>query len=46
VDIGASAAVISAGFQNKSTLNVYPQFGLGENLARLEFDGLVGPKHN
>jgi hypothetical protein len=35
VDIGASAAVISAGFQNKSTLNVYPQFGLGENLARL-----------
>lgn len=35
VDIGASAAVISAGFKNKSTLNVYPQFGLGENLARL-----------
>jgi MutL protein len=35
VDIGASAAVISAGFKNKSTLNVYPQFGLGENLSRL-----------
>jgi hypothetical protein len=35
VDIGASAAVISAGFKNKSTLNVYPQFGLGENLSAL-----------
>jgi hypothetical protein len=33
VDIGASAALISAGFKDKSTLNVYPQFGLGENLA-------------
>jgi hypothetical protein len=35
VDIGASASVISAGFQDKSTLNIYPQFGLGENLAGL-----------
>jgi hypothetical protein len=35
VDIGASAAIISAGFKNKSTLNVYPQFGLGENLPGL-----------
>ncbi len=35
IDIGASAAVISAGFKGKSTLSVYPQFGLGENLAGL-----------
>jgi hypothetical protein len=35
VDIGASAAVISAGFKGNSTLNVYPQFGLGENLPEL-----------
>jgi hypothetical protein len=35
VDLGASAAVISAGFKNKSTLSVYPQFGLGENLPGL-----------
>lgn len=35
IDLGASAAVISAGFKNKSTLNVYPQFGVGENLAGL-----------
>ncbi len=35
VDIGASAAIISAGFKDKSTLNVYPQFGLGENLPGL-----------
>ena len=35
VDIGASAAIISAGFKGKSTLNVYPQFGLGENLLGL-----------
>ncbi len=35
VDIGASAAVIAAGFRNKSTLKVLPQFGLGENLAGL-----------
>jgi len=35
VDIGASAAIISAGFNGKSTLSVYPQFGLGENLLNL-----------
>ncbi len=35
VDLGASAAVISGGFKDKSTLNIYPQFGLGENLANL-----------
>jgi len=35
VDLGASAAVISAGFKSKFTLNVYPQYGLGENLAGL-----------
>lgn len=35
VDIGASAAIISAGFKDKSTLNVYPQFGLGENLSSM-----------
>ena len=32
VDIGASAAVVAAGFGQRSTLGVYPQFGLGENL--------------
>jgi hypothetical protein len=35
VDLGASATVISAGFNGKSTLGVYPQFGLGENLSGL-----------
>jgi hypothetical protein len=35
IDLGASAAVIAAGFKTKSTLNVYPQFGLGENLPTL-----------
>ncbi len=35
VDLGASAAVISAGFNGKSTLKVLPQFGLGENLPGL-----------
>ncbi|MEW6402766.1 MAG: glutamate mutase L [Chloroflexota bacterium] len=35
VDIGASAAIISAGFKGKSTLGVYPQFSLGENMAGL-----------
>ena len=35
VDLGASAAVIAAGFKEKSTLGVYPQFGLGENLPGL-----------
>lgn len=35
VDMGASATVISAGFKGKSTLNIFPQFGLGENLTGL-----------
>ena len=35
VDIGASAAVVAAGFGPKFTLGVYPQFGLGENLPAL-----------
>jgi hypothetical protein len=35
VDLGASAAIISAGFNGKSTLRVLPQFGLGENLPGL-----------
>lgn len=35
VDLGASSAVIAAGFKNKSVLKAYPQFGLGENLPGL-----------
>src|SRR5512141_1990903 len=35
VDIGASAAVIAAGFKEKTTLGVFPHFGLGENLPAL-----------
>ncbi len=35
VDIGASAAVVAAGFKKKTTLGVYPHFGLGENLPAL-----------
>jgi hypothetical protein len=35
VDVGASAAIIAAGFQEKTTLGVYPHFGLGENLPAL-----------
>ena len=35
VDLGSSAAIIAAGFRNKSILKVYPQFGLGENLTGL-----------
>lgn len=35
VDLGASAAVLAAGFKNKSVLKVFPQFGLGENLPGL-----------
>ena len=35
VDIGASAAVVAASFGQRSTLSVYPQFGLGENLPAL-----------
>jgi hypothetical protein len=32
VDMGSSATVVAAGFKNKLTLKVFPQFGLGENL--------------
>jgi hypothetical protein len=35
VDMGASAASISAGFKGKSTLSIYPQFGVGEGLTGL-----------
>ncbi len=35
VDLGSSAAVVAAGFKGKSTLGVYPQFALGENLPGL-----------
>lgn len=35
VDLGASSAVIAAGFSKKSVLKTYPQFGLGENLVGL-----------
>lgn len=35
VDIGATAAMVAAGFNGKLTLGVYPQFGLGENLPGL-----------
>ena len=33
VNVGASATSIAAGFAGELTLGVYPQFGLGENLA-------------
>lgn len=35
VEIGASGAVVAAGFGDKGSLGVYPQFGLGENLPLL-----------
>jgi hypothetical protein len=35
VDLGSSAAVVAAGFPERTILKVYPQFGLGENLPRL-----------
>lgn len=35
IDLGASAAVIAAGFKTRATLQVYPEFGLGENLPAL-----------
>jgi hypothetical protein len=35
VDLGASAAVITAAFRSRTMLRVYPQFGLGENLTSL-----------
>ena len=34
-NLGASAAVVAAAFKGRSTLGVYPQFGLGENLPGL-----------
>lgn len=33
VNLGASATSVAAGFNGELTLGVYPQFGLGENLA-------------
>jgi hypothetical protein len=35
VDLGSSAAIVCAGFEGRSSLATYPQFGLGENLAGL-----------
>src|SRR5215213_2611481 len=35
VDVGASATSVAAGFAGDLTLGVYPQYGLGENLAGL-----------
>lgn len=35
VDLGASAACVAAAFGGELTLGVYPQLGLGENLANL-----------
>ncbi len=35
VNVGASATSVAAGFNGELTLGVYPQFGLGENLAGL-----------
>ncbi|MGB7873147.1 MAG: glutamate mutase L [Anaerolineales bacterium] len=35
VDIGPTAAVVTAGFNGKLTLGVYPQFGLGDDLPGL-----------
>jgi len=35
VNIGASATSVAAGFAGDLTLGVYPQFGMGENLAGL-----------
>jgi hypothetical protein len=35
IDLGASAAVVAAGFKSRAVLRVYPQFGLGENLPAL-----------
>src|SRR5687767_1452119 len=33
VNVGAAATSVAAGFAGELTLGVYPQFGLGENLA-------------
>lgn len=35
VDLGASSAMIAAGFGDQHVLKTYPQFGLGENLSAL-----------
>ncbi|RPJ18289.1 MAG: hypothetical protein EHM33_32300 [Chloroflexi bacterium] len=35
VNVGASATTVAAGFNGELTLGVYPQYGLGENLAGL-----------
>lgn len=35
VSIGVSGAVVAAGFPQRTTLGVYPQFGIGENLPAL-----------
>src|SRR5512147_2980112 len=35
VNVGASATSVAAGFNGELTLGVYPQYGLGENLAGL-----------
>src|SRR5689334_14789632 len=35
VNVGASATAVAAGFGGELTLGVYPQYGLGENLAGL-----------
>ena len=35
VNVGASATSVAAGFAGELTLGVYPQYGLGENLAGL-----------
>jgi hypothetical protein len=35
VELGATAAVVAAGFNGKLTLGVYPQFGLGDDLPGL-----------
>ncbi len=45
VNVGASATSVAAGFAGELTLGVYPQYGLGENLAGLlqqtEIDGIM-----
>ena len=45
VNVGASATTVAAGFAGELALGVYPQYGLGENLAGLlqqtEIDGIM-----
>jgi hypothetical protein len=46
VDLGSSAAVVAAGFPERTVLKVYPQFGLGENLPQLlQYASLEGILH-